>query len=129
MNEELMEKINSKVENSWNQGIFKEPYGIPDDIKEYVVYTRIETGGVEGGSCWDNSNPCGYTAEPPENEWEVLDILLEELKPDITLLQYRKLLKLVKSNTETDWEYYGNCTNYIIKFIILKELEEYLEKL
>ncbi len=129
MNKEMIKKINSKVADSWNQGIFKEPLGIPDNIKEYVVYTRIETGGISGGCCWDDSNPQPYTAEQSGNEWEVLDVILEELKPDITLLQYRRLLELVKSNETTDWGYYGNSTNYTIKFIILKELDEFLDNL
>lgn len=35
----------------YGQGVFREPFGIPNHIKELVVYTKWDSGGMRGGSC------------------------------------------------------------------------------
>lgn len=125
MTKEQIEKINKEC--PYNQGIFAEPYGIPVHIKEPVIYMRYEIGGVSGGSCWDNSNPQPYTVnEKPK--FKVLDLVLSELKPDLTYLQYRKIEDLIHTNEEAEYHYYGNSTDYKVEYIILSELEAVLAK-
>jgi hypothetical protein len=123
MDKETIKKINDKC--PYEQGIFVEPYGIPVHIKEPVIYMRKDIGGMSGGSCW------GTEPEPYINtetvEFEVLDLVLMELKPNITYLQYKMVNKLIHTNNETQYEYYGNSTDYEIKYIILSELEKLLE--
>ena len=129
LSKEQIEKINDQSLMDWNtneQGIFTEPYGIPNNIKEPVVYMRWETGGVSGGSCWGNSDPQPYETDNNPN-FEVLDITLKTLLPNISYLYFKGIEKLIHSSEETDWEYYGNCTNFSIKYIILSELIDYLE--
>lgn len=87
---------------------------------------KWETGGVGGGSCWEDSNPQPYTSNEQPEELTDLDNLLEEIAPNITFLQYRNLAKLIKNSSYTQNEYYGNCTNYAIKKIYIKELYDYL---
>ena len=48
LTEEDIQKINKSLKLSWNQGIYKEPFGV-EHIKEHVIYQRHETGGVFGG--------------------------------------------------------------------------------
>lgn len=127
MTKEQIEKINKEC--PYEQGIFVEPYGIPVHIKEPVVYMRCETGGVSGGSCWDSSNPQPYTSDEPKPKFKVLDLVLRELKPDLTYLQFREIEDLVHTNEETEYEYYGNSTDYRIEYIILSELEAALERM
>jgi len=116
--------------DSWDQGIFTEPNWIPNDIKEPVIYMRWETGGISGGSCWDSSDPQPYTRDEEKPLFLVLDHVLSILKPDLTYLQYREIENtLVHTNNETDWEYYGNCTDYEVSYVILSQLEKFLEKL
>tara|TARA_R110000850_G_scaffold65151_2_gene145971 strand:- start:1257 stop:1664 length:408 start_codon:yes stop_codon:yes gene_type:complete len=124
--------INDKAPMDWEtneQGVFTEPTGIPNDIKTPVIYMRWISGGVSGGSCWETSNP-----EPFENNdpsFKVLDLVLKQLYPEISYLDFKKIEDLIKSNEniETKWEYYGNSTEYSIKFIILGDLIKYLETL
>jgi len=125
---EQIEKINQVAPNEWQvneQGVFTEPYGIPTYIKEPVIYMRWISGGWCGGSCWDTY------AQPFENskpKFEVLDLVLSELKLSISFLQYRDIENLIHSNSETENEYYGNSTDYEIEYVILSELINVLRK-
>jgi hypothetical protein len=124
MKQELIEKINKQC--PYNQGIFTEPYCIPVQIKEPVVYMRYETGGTSGGSCWSDSNPVPYS-KTNVPEFEVLDLVVQELCPNISYLQYKQINKLKKNNEDTEYEYYGNSTDWKVEYIILSELEELLK--
>ena len=125
MKEELIKAINEKC--PYDQGIFFQPFGIPDGIETHVVYSRVETGGTSGGNCWNDDEARPYVADEAEEEpMKVLDILLEEIAPKITYLQYKKIQKLIHSNEHTEWQYYGNSTDYKIEYILLPELENLL---
>ena len=127
---EQIEKINKESPMEWQeneQGIFLQPFGIPDTIKSLVIYHRWESGGVSGGSCWDSSDPQPYTNEDVP-KFEVLDIVLRELCPELHYLQYKQIEDMIQDNEESDWEYYGNCTDFKIKFIVLDDLLNYLNK-
>jgi len=124
---ELIKKINKEC--PYGQGIFKEPYGIPVSVKGLVVYTRYGTGGYSGGSCWDDSDPQPYYESEPKEKFKVLDLLLEEIFPKISYMQYKKIESIVRTNEETEWEYYGNSTDWKIEFIELDKLLKLLDDL
>lgn len=124
LTEQQIKEINLKC--SYGQGIFVQPYGIPDHVKEPVIYRRYETGGYSGGSCWDDSDPQPYVADPPE-PWKVFDFVFEVIKPDISYLQFRKIENSVKRLSDSEWEYYGNSTDYEIEYIPLSEVYKILE--
>jgi len=118
LTQEQIDKINH--ESPYDQGIFKEPFGIPNDIKEPVVYMRWITGGMSGGSCWgDKPEHRGSEKEP---KWKTLNLILQELKPNLTFLEFQEIDELVRSSEYENWGYYGNYTDYTIKFIVLSEL-------
>jgi hypothetical protein len=126
MTKENIKEINSNC--PINQGIFVEPSMIPIHIKEPVIYCRYETGGYRGGNCYDSkSKP--YTEEPPKDRFKVLEMVLEKLKPNITFLQYKKIERLIYNNEETEYEYYGNSTDWKVEYIILSDLEKLLSEL
>lgn len=128
MTESQIRAINEK--SPYNQGIFFQPNHVPVSIKEHVIYKRTYVGGLSGGNCWDDTVPTYKKSyEGDSGEFEVLDLVLEELKPDITYLQVKKIMKLLHTNTETEWEYYGNSSEYLVKYIILSELEKALKEL
>lgn len=121
-----IESINSKC--PYGQGIFKEPFGIPNHIKELVVYTKWDSGGMRGGSCW-GGEPKPYSNSRPKDAFKVLDLVLKELKPQITFLQFREIEMLIESNEKTSYEYYGNSTDSTIEWIKLSDLCNSLETL
>ncbi len=120
-----VESINEKCPS--DQGVFVQPYGIPVHIKEPVIYCRWESGGYSGGSCWDDNAPQRYRNDTPKDRMQVLDIVLKEIRPQTTFLEYRQIEGLVHDNSETKYEYYGNSTDYQIEYIVLSELYELLE--
>lgn len=114
-----IESINSNCPE--DQGIFKQPFGIPVHIKEHVIYCRYECGGKSGGNYHgDASVP--YSKSKPKDYMKVLDLVLKELRPQISFLEYRQIEPLIHDNTETKFEYYGNSTEWKIEYIKLSEL-------
>ena len=125
LTQEQIEKINNEL--PYGQGIFKEPFGIPSNIKELVVYTKWESGG-RPGSCWDDEDTVNedYTNDRPHDAFKVLDLVLAEIKPNITYLEYSKVKDLIESNTETDYGYYGDYTEDTIEWIVLSDIYKVL---
>ena len=124
-NEEIKE-INKECPE--DQGVFSEPYGIPVKIKEPVIYMRWQTGGRGGGSCWGTERFRKDGEEEPN--FVSLDLVLKYLKPNISYLQYKSIDKIINEVDYNDGEdYYGNYTDYTIKYIILSDLIKYLDTL
>lgn len=127
LTKEQIEEINKQC--PYGQGIFKEPFGIPNNIKELVIYTKW-TSGSRGGSCWDDEDTVNedYTFDRPNDGFKVLDLTLKVLKPDVTLLQFKEIQNLVHSNQTTEYGYYGDYTEDTIEWIVLSDLYKILEK-
>jgi hypothetical protein len=124
LTKEQIERINKELPYDLFgecQGIFTEPNGIPNDIKEPVVYLRYESGGVSGGSCWDSSNPQSYTKDEIP-DFIALDKVLEVLCPNVTYLKYKQIEKFIHDTSEVEREYYGNRTEFTIKYIKLSDI-------
>ncbi len=129
--DDINEINNSGEFDSWYQGIYKEAYGVPNDMKEHAVYMRWNTGGASGGasggSCWgDEAEHYDGDDEP---DFVVLTKVLEKVCPTLSFSHYKKIENLITSNYETDYEYYGNYTDYQIKFIPLSEIYNCLVQL
>lgn len=118
-----------KVSSRW-----REEYTLLDrpdvkELKDNILYMQHSTGGVSGGSCWDSSDPQPYTNSEPIPEFEDLYNVLEKVNPNLSFFNVRKIIKdLVKQIEYEDREYYGNCTNYIVKYVHLKDLYNYMKK-
>lgn len=122
--EELIKELKDKYDE-WDQGIYKEPSCIDIDIKDWVIYRRVETGGYSGGNCWNDNRP-RYYAEEYDTDFKLLKEILYQIKPDITLKQFDEISECVRDNTNTEYEYYGNSTDYLIQWITLNDIEEIL---
>ena len=121
LTEEQIKDINDQC--PYDQGIFKEPFGIPDNIKEHVIYTKWDSGG-RSGSCYDDENTINedYEFDRPDDAFKILDITLAILRPNINNLLYEQIKLLIESNKETDYGYYGDYTTDTIEWIKLSDL-------
>lgn len=91
---------------------------------EDYLYVEWASGGLSGGSCWDEGEPRHYARDPsPEEELDDLDDILAVICPNLTFLQYKRLSsKVVKHDSRTENEYYGNSTIYSYKHVKLQDL-------
>lgn len=95
-------------------------------IKLGYIEEQWTTGGLTGGSCWGDEANRPVSSEP-EPELNALDRILEKICPNITLIQYKKLVHSVVSyRSGTNHEYYGNYYEYSSKRVYLENLERYV---
>jgi hypothetical protein len=86
-----------------------------------------EVGGVSGGSCWETSDPQPYhTNEDRPKTFNELDAILELIYPQIGFLQYKHIESMVVYDEATEYEYYGNRTDYEYRWLDLKLLYAYV---
>jgi hypothetical protein len=98
-----------------------------EKVDEIRLVHKYETGGVSGGSCWDSSNPQPYTVSRPDSEFEILDFLLSKLNPRISFLEYKELEKQINQEDKTDYEYYGNRTEYVVLSLPLQVIYDHIK--
>lgn len=120
LTEEQIITINRKQQSS-EQGIYNQPYKIPTNINGLVLYQRYITGGYSGGDCW-GGEASSFTTDDSISEFTILDDVLEILKPDIKLLEYKEIKKHIKSSEYTNFQYYGNSDHYQIRYLELDKL-------
>ena len=125
MTQEQIDKINAQCPR--DQGIFVQPNHVPVHIKEPVIMSRYVQSGWSGGSCW--SDVKSFVRTCPKDHMKVLDLVLNELCPMISYLQYKEINQLIHTNEETDHYYYGNSDDWFCEYIILSELEKFIEQL
>lgn len=93
----------------------------PTDL---ILYKSWISGGVSGGNCW-GSDPTPFIGDP-EPEFEIIDNVLQIINPSITYLNYKKLFKELENEMftihTTDYEYYGNSTDYSYQCIYFSKL-------
>ena len=122
--EEFKDKVNELLKNDLVDG-----YAYGAKLPKDSLAAIWETGGISGGSCWGDSDPQPYSKNDPEPELEKLDKILEYFKADISFIAYKNLHNtLVKRDEYTEYEYYGNETDYGIKHIALEDLYNYMKE-
>ena len=121
--------VYTKTTDRYNRGFeYENTSKVKIDENNYL-YESWMSGGVTGGSCWDNGDAT-YHSMPGEKEpeFQSLDLILESICPEITFLKYKNLCKCVEYGKYSRNEYYGNSTEYGIKYIKLIDLYNALKE-
>lgn len=98
-------------------------------------YCRWVSGGLTGGSCWDDgSGPDPHRPVSADQESEdvekYLEEILGELCPNLTFLQYKRLTRDLYERGEVgESEYYGNYTVYSFKWAPLQKIYDKLTEM
>lgn len=100
-------------------------YNKPEEVLE-KFQTKWRVGGLQGGNCWGGYADQGVEADN-EPDLDTLDHFIEKYFPSLSFLQYKRLMKLIKTDDETNYEYYGNYYIYRYKFLELKDLYDFLD--
>jgi hypothetical protein len=97
-----------------------------DDNQHHVLGKRWITGGECGGSCW--GTPLEPRIPELEPEFSALTSILMVFAPQITFLQYQKIIEFIDITDDSEIEYYGNYTNYTCKYIRIEDLYNLLKE-
>lgn len=85
------------------------------------------TGGT-WANCWGDSGTVGPDSKP--DDMRILDEILEEVAPNISFLQYKKIKgNCVTTETYSDGDYYGGTTYHQQYVLDVKYLYNYLIEL
>jgi hypothetical protein len=129
------EEVEKKRKSWWHRERLTERRGkfLKDITLDDCIMTKWCSGGVGGGSCWSTDDHYAISGEK-EPEFHDLDRILDRVVPNITYLQYKKLLysvkpDLIEYDEWTESEYYGNSTQYTSKKVVLRRLWERLQGL
>jgi hypothetical protein len=108
-----------------------------NEVIDVFAQLKWETGGVSGGSCWDSSDPQPYDTYTEYPKSDLLPRLVCNVLKNLDILiatdsdwdyVIEDLQDFVREDDYTEYEYYGNYTNYNILKISLKDLYAYLIK-
>jgi hypothetical protein len=117
-------EINDKCPYEWDvnvQGIFKQPMGVPNNIKEPVIYRCYLSGESTGGSYRDGEIP-RYESIDYIPEFVALDLVLKKLNIALDQEQLGKVHSLMKNNMNTEYhDYYGNYSDIEYDYILLED--------
>lgn len=90
---------------------------------ESFVGESYRVGGLTGGDCWGGE--ANQSVEKDEKPmFEKLDSFLECYFSDLTFIEYRKIIPLIMHDYYTEYEYYGNYTNYEFEYVTFNELAD-----
>ena len=97
------------------------------DLNREYLWMSHCTGGMRGGSCWGTNAEAYYNDNSMPN-FNSLYELYEKVCPNISFLHGKKIEStfIGESNESDMCDYYGNYHNYIIKYIHLPSLYEYM---
>jgi len=92
--------------------------------KKHSCSIEWRIGKQTGGSCWDEGESHYHTISgEPEPEFDELDTILEYFCSQITFLQYKRIChQIIKTDEGRYDDYYGNYTDYTVKYFYLEDL-------
>lgn len=96
-------------------------------LKNCIWHGYISSG-VSGGNCWGGENVSFYS-DSVLDEMPHFTPLFSKICPNITFLQYKKIAGLVKEDSFTVREYYGNETTYTYFYLSIEELYKEIKNL
>ena len=101
-----------------------------NSTKNEIIY--LKTKNYDGlyyysFGCWNDNPSYPYTNDVPN--FEALTAVCTYLYPEITGQQLVMINSLVtEDDGGYDLEYYGNSTDYTVKYILLSKVEELIEQ-
>lgn len=90
-------------------------------IQEGFVIQKHEEGGASGGNCYGDFAKRYHNSKDME-PFAPLDAILRAAKPNITYLEYKEVEALIVEDSVSDYEYYGNYTEYTILKLDIEKL-------
>lgn len=93
--------------------------------RDDIIVQKHISSGADGGNCW-GSEAQYFSNSKSAQEFIPLDRILKAACPSISYLKYKEIQSLIKEDSYTDHEYYGNYTYYEVYKLNIKELYDWL---
>lgn len=128
------EKFADEVKSYCRVPLKKNGYSTYQRINKYTVlnpedfflYDERCSGGITGGSCWDEGESRHYAYASNDTWDDSLKEVVKEFAPNLTFIQFDQLEQLYQNSERGESEYYGNSTQYQVRTISLKVLYDQL---
>ena len=91
---------------------------------EEIVQKHV-SGGASGGNCWGDNAESFYHG-PITQDFIPLERILTAVKPDIAYLKVKEIERMIKNESDSDHEYYGNYTLYELRTLDIRALYDKL---
>ena len=108
--------------------IQKDVKRISGSKNRYVLYNSWCTGGMSGGNCWDDTIPTYRSSGEAKPRFKLLRDVIKAIDPNISFLKYEEILDAVQNDSYSEYEYYGNSSEYQIEYIFLDDLERIINE-
>ena len=96
----------------------------PDDM----IIRSWKSGGKDGGSWRDDDELYDVTPEDKPS-FESLQVILNDFCPNLKYNEFLEIEKIIKEDSYTINEYYGNYSEYTFEYIALSDLHKKLVEL
>lgn len=135
--QELLKLVNGRYKNS--DGSYNNDFECCDKNKDYeydvdkIYGLRVQTGGVSGGSCWEDSDPQEFSYGNSADVSLILDKIVSEIcliiDPNMSLKNYISIKDdIFIIDNYSIGEYYGNRTDYIVLLLNEEKFDETILK-
>lgn len=95
------------------------------DVYNGEISVKWSIGGASGGDCWGSEAEYSAIRED-EPDFTKFENIIQKFNPNINFLKFKNLQKdLVKTREDYENGYYGNYTEYMIKYVLLEDLYKY----
>ena len=100
------------------------------ESKDLYLVQQIEVGGSSGGNCWGGESSRYINTEDLNKNFTDFEEALILLCPELTFANFLALRKdnIVKTQEHTEQEYYGDSTDFLYRYVSLKELYDQITK-
>lgn len=113
----------AQEDHGWYREALKHDNAAVRDGHIHAFAVSWISGGITGGSCWNDGGHYSVSPEP-EAELTALSDILE--KCGVSFREGRNILKLARMHTQTDRGYYGNFEEHTIKYVPFDEVYDKL---
>lgn len=100
----------------------------PYKKEDLIFSTYINSGGLSGSSCWDDSPPEPYTSHDVQ-DFSDLKNYLKKLNVNLTDSQFKNLVSKFHEGEYSERDYYGNRDDYKVSYLSAKEIYDYLNSI
>jgi len=97
----------------------------------FAIRVTWHTGGYYGGNCWDDTEP--EYRDSYDDQLSLFDdpdfvTIIKNFCPQIDIIKCKELSNIINEDNYTEYEYYGNTSDYSFQEVKLTDLVDFINK-